>query len=112
MPDSKYHRTKHSIVQLDLADGLQWLREIDRIQNILYAYSNRNTNIILEYRDDELWLRISDGGQGVDVSKITDVEDSGRGRGVLSMKERVALLGGTCSIESQLGKGQQSQVCE
>ncbi len=75
------------------------------IGNIAQHSRASNATIILEYRDDELRLRISDDGQGFDVSKITDVEESGRGRGVFSMKERVALLGGTCLIESQFGQG-------
>ena len=50
-------------------------------------------------------LRVIDDGQGFDVSKITNIEESGRGRGVFSMKERVGLFGGVCSIESQPGQG-------
>ena len=75
------------------------------IGNIAQHSKAKNAAIVLEYRDDELFLRISDDGQGFDVSKITDIEESGRGRGVFSMKERVGLLGGTCSIESQPGEG-------
>ncbi len=75
------------------------------IGNIAQHSKAKNTNIILEYGDDELFLRIIDDGQGFDVSKITDIEESGRGRGVFSMKERVGLLGGTCSIESRPGRG-------
>ena len=75
------------------------------IGNIAQHSRAKNATIILEYQDDELFLRISDDGQGFDVSKITDIEESGRGRGVFSMKERVKLLDGTCSIESQPGQG-------
>jgi len=75
------------------------------IGNIAQHSRAKNTVIVLDYGDDELFLRISDNGQGFDVSEINDVEESGRGRGVFSMKERVGLLGGTCSIESRLGQG-------
>jgi len=75
------------------------------IGNIAQHSRAKNATIILEYRDNELLLRISDDGQGFDVSKITDIDESGRGRGLFSMKERVGLLGGTCSIESRLGRG-------
>jgi len=75
------------------------------IGNIAQHSRAKNATILLEYRDDELFLRISDDGQGFDVSKVTDVEESGRGRGVFSMKERIGLLGGACSIESQLRQG-------
>ena len=75
------------------------------IGNIAQHSKAKNTTIILEYQDDELFLRISDDGEGFDVPKITNIDESGRGRGVFSMKERVGLLGGTCSIESQPGQG-------
>jgi len=75
------------------------------IGNIAQHSGADNATIVLAYQDDELFLRISDDGQGFDVSEITDIEESGRGRGVFGMKERVGLLGGTCAIESQPGQG-------
>ena len=75
------------------------------VGNIAQHSKAKNAIIVLECQDDELLLHISDDGEGFDVSKITDIEESGRGRGLFSMKERVGLLGGTCSIESQLGRG-------
>ena len=75
------------------------------IGNIVQHSKAKNAVIVLEYQPNELLLRISDDGQGFDVSEITDVEESGRGRGLFSMRERVGFLGGTSSIESQLGQG-------
>ncbi len=75
------------------------------IGNIAQHSKAKNASIVLEYRGDELLLRISDDGQGFDVSKITDIEENGRGRGLFSMRERVGLLGGTSSLESQPGQG-------
>ena len=73
--------------------------------NIAQHSKAKNAAIILEFGEDELLLRVTDDGRGFNVSEITHIEESGRGRGVFSMKERVGLLGGTCSIESQLGQG-------
>jgi len=75
------------------------------IGNIIQHSEAKNAIIILEYQDDELLLRVSDNGVGFDVSKITDVEESGRGRGLFSMRERIGVLGGTSGIESQIGQG-------
>ena len=75
------------------------------IGNIVQHSKAKNATVIMEYGEDELLLRISDDGQGFDVSQITDIDESGRGRGVFSMKERVGLLGGTCRIESKPGQG-------
>lgn len=75
------------------------------VANIAQHSKAKTATIVVEYRDDELLLEISDDGVGFDVSKVTEIEESGRGRGVFSMKERVGLLGGTCWIESQPGQG-------
>jgi signal transduction histidine kinase len=75
------------------------------ISNIAQHSKAKNASIVLECRGDDLLLRISDDGQGFDVSKITAIEESGRGRGVFSMKERVAFIGGSCVIESKPGHG-------
>ncbi len=75
------------------------------IGNIIEHSRAKNVTIALQYQDPELLLRINDDGQGFDVSKLTDVEESGRGRGLFSMRERVMLLGGTGWIESEPGRG-------
>jgi len=75
------------------------------IGNIAQHSKAKNARIILKYENSELLIEIIDDGIGFDVSKITDIEGSGRGRGVFSMKERIGLLGGTCGIESKPGHG-------
>jgi len=75
------------------------------IGNIAEHSKAKNASIVLVYRPDEFSLSISDDGQGFDVSKITDVEESGRGRGLFSMRERIGFLGGTSGIESKIGAG-------
>ena len=75
------------------------------IGNIAQHSKAKNASILIEFRGDELYLRIIDDGQGFNVAEITSIEESGRGRGVFSMKERVSLLGGICAIESQPGHG-------
>ncbi len=75
------------------------------IGNIMQHSQARNASISLSRDGDELVLCISDDGKGFDVSALTEIEEGGRGAGVFSMKERVALLGGTCSIQSQPGEG-------
>jgi len=75
------------------------------IGNIVQHSKAKNVVIALKYDGKELLLRINDDGQGFDVSRITDVEESGRGRGLFSMRERVMLLGGKGWIESEPGKG-------
>ncbi len=75
------------------------------IGNILEHSEAKNASIKLECNSRECILRIQDDGKGFDVSKITQVDPSGRGAGVFTMKERVSLVGGTCRIESRPGQG-------
>ncbi len=75
------------------------------IGNVAQHSKAKNVTILLDYKPDELLLKISDDGQGFDVSKITDVEESGRGRGLFSMRERIGFLGGTSGIDSRIGEG-------
>ena len=75
------------------------------IGNIAQHSKAKNASIILKCKDNELFIEITDDGIGFDVYKITDIEESGRGRGVFSMKERIGLLGGTCEIKSKPGQG-------
>jgi signal transduction histidine kinase len=75
------------------------------IGNIVQHSGAKNATIILEYQSDMFSLNVIDDGQGFDVSQIIDIEESGRGRGLFSMRERIGLLGGTSGIDSEIGAG-------
>lgn len=75
------------------------------IGNVAKHSQASNAIIDLECQAGELTLRVTDDGKGFDVSKLTEIEQSGRGRGLFSMKERVRLLGGACSVKSKPGEG-------
>jgi len=75
------------------------------IGNVAQHSQASSATIMLEYKPDEFSMYVTDNGQGFDVSEITDIEESGRGRGLFSMRERIGFLGGTSGIESEIGKG-------
>jgi signal transduction histidine kinase len=75
------------------------------VGNIAQHSKARNVIITLEYRTDEFLIVVRDDGHGFNVAEITDIEESGRGRGLFSMRERIGFLGGTSGIESEIGKG-------
>jgi len=75
------------------------------IGNVAEHSKAKNASVVLTYKPDEFSLTINDDGQGFDVSEITDVEESGRGRGLFSMRERIGFLGGTSGVESKIGAG-------
>ena len=58
-------------------------------------------NVVLQRQADDIVAIVEDNGCGFDV----DAHGTGRdGRlGLVGMKERAALLGGTCHVESQMG---------
>lgn len=75
------------------------------IGNISKHAQASNVTILIDRKPKELLLIVKDDGKGFNVSELTQIEDTGRGRGVFSMKERVKMLGGKCWIESQPGHG-------
>jgi len=75
------------------------------IGNIMEHSQAKNATINVECDANECRLQIEDDGKGFDVSKVTQVESSGRGAGLFTMKERVRLVGGNCHVESQAGRG-------
>jgi two-component system sensor histidine kinase UhpB len=57
--------------------------------------------IRLEQRDDSVTLVVEDNGQGIEARKIADLQSLG----LLGMRERAELLGGTVTIVGCSGKG-------
>jgi signal transduction histidine kinase len=55
---------------------------------------------------NEVHLTVSDFGSGFDI----EAAKAGRGLGLVSMDERLKILNGTLSIESQLKRGQRSML--
>ena len=77
----------------------------EAISNIVRHSEARNASVRLECNDSECVLRVEDNGKGFDVSEITSIDAGGRGAGMFGMKERVTMVGGTCSCQSQPGQG-------
>jgi len=72
----------------------------EALHNIKKHAQARDVNITLSYMPDLLALDIADNGQGFNKSR-----QNGRGFGLKTMRERTEELGGTLTIESELGKG-------
>ncbi len=61
-------------------------------------------NVILEQRDGELIVIIEDNGMGFDPTTV-DGSNKMKGFGLVGMRERASLIGGTIEIESAPGEG-------
>ena len=78
----------------------------ESISNITKHANAQNVTISLEFLDKELRLYIFDDGKGFNVEKLNvRSDDISCGFGLISMRERVELLGGELSISSKPGKG-------
>jgi len=76
------------------------------IGNVIKHSEAKNITVSLKHREGKLILAIGDDGKGFDMSGLTaKINERGRGYGLLNMKERITLAGGTCSVESQPGRG-------
>jgi two-component system CheB/CheR fusion protein len=62
-------------------------------------------SFILERRGDHVLAVIEDNGGGFDVEAVMSPAGRGRRLGLLGMRERAALLGGTINVESAHGAG-------
>lgn len=73
--------------------------------NIVKHAAADRVRVRLDCLDDALLLRIEDNGRGFDPDGIKLVEGQTRGLGLLSMKERAELSGGTYQLRSAPGQG-------
>jgi two-component system sensor histidine kinase UhpB len=72
----------------------------EALQNVWKHSGAKKAAIRLARRDGQVLLQVSDEGIGFDAA-----EPQRSGLGLISMRERAKLLGGTLSIESALGLG-------
>lgn len=60
--------------------------------------------------NDELYLQVQDDGVGFNVDEARQRAMSGASLGLLSMQERVSLVGGRLQIDSEVGQGTRIQI--
>jgi signal transduction histidine kinase len=75
------------------------------LNNILKHADATNVSVLLDQRDDLLVLIIEDDGKGFDPEGRRRNGKPANGLGLIGMRERTALLGGTLEIESRAGEG-------
>ena len=74
----------------------------EALNNILKHAAAENVGVLLEKRSAEIVLIVEDDGIGFDVE---NKDNRKYGIGLIGMRERVALVGGTLEIESAVGRG-------
>ena len=69
-----------------------------------HAQSDR-MRVILARQEDTVLVEVSDWGRGFDVERVVAHPERGEHLGLMGMRERVSLLGGTVTINSAPGAG-------
>jgi signal transduction histidine kinase len=77
----------------------------EALTNVLRHAGARRVSVIVERRRDHVLVIVEDDGDGFEVEEVSLVPGSGRGLGLLGMRERVALVGGALSLDSSPGAG-------
>ncbi len=77
----------------------------EALNNIAKHAIPSQVTVILERRGDNVILIIEDNGIGFEPSNERLPSESGKGLGLVGMRERASLVGGSVEIESAPGKG-------
>ncbi|NVK66118.1 MAG: sensor histidine kinase [Flavobacteriales bacterium] len=94
-------------IYVDLSRRLHLYRICQElIQNSLKHGKAKCIRMSLLGQNDTLILSFNDDGVGFDVNKL----DSGKGMGLMNIENRVEMLHGTMSIESELHEGSSFQI--
>lgn len=95
-------------------DGKHLLPEIEinlyrigqeALNNICKHAEAGNVSVLLEQRDGSITFIVEDDGVGFEPTERSVSTGNDRGMGLLGMKERAELVGGTIEIESSQGNG-------
>ena len=91
-------------VDEDLSLGANLRREVflifkESVNNIVKHSGATEAEVEFRFSSDQLFLRVSDNGKGFDRSQESE------GHGLVSMQGRAKDMGGTCEVQSTVGKG-------
>ncbi len=77
----------------------------EAITNIVRHAGAESVSIAVEFRESAATIHIEDDGRGFSVEEVTGSAETGRGLGLLGMKERAELLDGSLKIKAKSGQG-------
>lgn len=75
------------------------------LNNALKHSKAKNLTIILHYFPQSFSLNMNDNGKGFDLESVNQKGISQAGAGLRNIQRRMELIGGSCKIFSEIGKG-------
>ncbi len=76
----------------------------ETLTNVLKHANAHRVTVEVAQSDSQIQLRIADDGQGFEAASVSRSRE-GRGMGLMGMRERAELLGGTWKVSSRPGEG-------
>jgi PAS domain S-box-containing protein len=77
----------------------------EAFNNVVTHSKARAVGLVLRRHGSQIELRIRDNGAGFDPAAFSIADDSGRGLGLASMRERAEVTGGRFSLQSESARG-------
>ena len=77
----------------------------EALNNVFKHSSAESVSVILEVRNADVVLIVEDNGRGFEPDEVGPGDETGRGLGIIGMRERAAIVGGKIEIESSAGRG-------
>lgn len=77
----------------------------EALNNIRKHAQANHVEVVIKKRNDQVFLRIEDDGNGFDLEEAINRPVTERGMGLPALNERVYMLGGTLDLSTQKGNG-------
>jgi signal transduction histidine kinase len=82
----------------------------EAVHNVAKHAAATNVSILLQKDGDKVVAVVQDDGRGFDTSAVLRAGAKGHSWGIIGMRERAALMGGTFNITSEKGRGTRLEV--
>lgn len=100
------HYTGATLPELPGSVSITFYRLLqESLTNIARHAQAQNVQVVLGYDGEKLSLLVADDGKGFEMARTATPTGLPVGNGLLGMRERLDLLGGSLEIESQPGQG-------
>lgn len=77
----------------------------EAFNNVVTHSAARKVSLVLRRRGSHIELQVRDDGAGFDPARFSVADESGRGLGLATMRERAEVTGGRFSLQSESGRG-------